>query len=164
MSATRSNSTEAGFSLVEILCVLVILGLSAGLVVLNLPKGPDAFEDATAKFTAQLNLAARDSVIDGRTRGLNITASGYELFNYDTDWNSAGTTQWDAVDRVKLTVDGEVVDLKAASRLADDAPARPIILFEPTGGVTPFTLSLQGKDGGVSLSPDRRGRIIGTPE
>jgi len=59
---------EAGFTLVEVLCVLALLGLTTGLVVLNLPKPAPAFEKEATGVTTLLNLAARESVIDGKSR------------------------------------------------------------------------------------------------
>jgi len=112
---------EAGFTLVEVLCVLALLGLTTGLVVLNLPKPAPAFEKEATGVTTLLNLAARESVIDGKSR--------------------------DLADRTK-------------AKAKENADLPPLIYFDATGNVTPFTLSLEGRDDSFTLEPNARGRII----
>lgn len=154
--AVAAFDNDDGFTLVEVLCVLVILGLATGLVVLNLPTRAPALETQLKQVSAQLNIAARNAQIDGQIRGLDIAPDGYELFNYDADWTSQGAQAWPDVRRVKLNVDGTIVDFKARAKLEDP---RPLIVFDPTEGVTPFALEVQSRDGEYILASDDSGKI-----
>jgi len=71
--AVKRAHKEAGFTLVEILCVLALLGLTAGLVVLNLPKPAPAFKVEAQNLATLMNVAARQSIIDGKVRGIDLT-------------------------------------------------------------------------------------------
>ena len=146
--------------------MLVILGLATGLVVLNLPTRAPALESQLKQVSAQLNIAARNSQIDGRVRGLDITPDGYEFFDYDADWTSTGAQAWpDDMRSVKLDVDGTAVDFKARETALEAAEKKglsrsPLIVFDPTEGVTPFEMELQSRGGEYILASDARGRIV----
>ena len=155
--AVVTAHNDDGFTLVEVLCVLVILGLATGLVVLNLPTRAPAIETQLKQVSATLNIAARDSQIDGQVRGVDITPDGYELFNYTADWTGQGQQEWSDMRRVKLDVDGIDIDFEAREE-AD--VITPLIVFDPTEGVTPFVLELQSRDGEFILASDDRGQII----
>ena len=166
MAVTSANS-EAGFTLVEILCVLALLGLTAGLVVLNLPKPPPPFKTEITSATSLLNLVARESVIDGKTRGLEISSSGLEILTYDGQWVSEGQRNFEHVFGLELLVEQQPIDLTERQRKkekADDDKSEtaltPLIYFDATGNVTPFTISVRGEGETFSLAPNPRGRII----
>jgi len=164
--AVKAAHHEAGFTLVEVLCVIALIGLTAGLVVLNLPKPPPPFETEVVETASLLNLAARESVIDGKTRGVDVTSSGLEILKYDGEWVSEGQRDFSYVTKLDLTVDQQSIDLVKRSRkkqqadedsALDDLP--PLIFFDATGNVTPFTISVRGDDETFTLTPDMRGRI-----
>lgn len=104
-----------------------------------------------------LNLAARESVIDGKTRAIGVNVGGIELFIYDGEWVSETRRDFSDAARIELDVDDQRVDLKARSKSKIDLP--PLIQFDATGNVTPFVLSLSGEGGSFVLSPNLRGRI-----
>jgi len=153
---------EAGFTLVEILCVLALLGLTAGLVVLNLPKPAPPFEAEVTGVTTFLNLAARESVIDGKSRGVDFTTSGIEILRYEGEWISEADHVFSHVSGLGLTVDRQDIDLtdRTRAKAKETADLPPLIFFDATGNVTPFTLSFDGREESVTLAPDARGRIV----
>jgi len=117
--------------------------------------------------TGLLNLAARESVIDGKTRGFEISSSGLEILKYDGEWISEGQRDLDYVYGLDLTVEQQTIDLKARERKKEKADSdeeepelTPLIYFDATGSVTPFTLSVRGESETFTLAPNPRGRII----
>ncbi len=161
--AVSASHKEAGFTLVEILCVLAVLGLTAGLVVLNLPRGEDPFKAEMQKFATQLNIAARDSAIDGRIRGIEIDADGYDLLEYSGEWETRVEAEWNDVFSVDLKVEDEIIDFKDRAKIiakSKDIVAVPLITLDPMGGVTDFELEIEGRETTFLLMPDERGRII----
>lgn len=163
---TRRNR-EAGFTLVEVLCVLALLGLTAGLVVLNLPKPAPPFEQEALGVTTTLNIAAQESVIDGKIRGVDFTTGKLEVLRYDGEWISEHESVFYDIASVELTVEQQEIDLvsrtRSKAKAEEDAEFPPLIYFDATGNVTPFTLFLNGSEESVSVSPNIRGRIIMEP-
>ena len=151
---------DAGFTLVEILCVLALLGLTAGLVVLNLPKPAPPFRTEVQSVTTLLNLAARQSIIDGKSRGIDMTAGRLDIFAYDGEWVSDRQQDFTDIYGVELTVEGAEIDLAAREKKKEKSDLPPLIYFDATGNVTPFILSLEGREESFILSPDPRGRIV----
>lgn len=155
---SQAMQQEAGFTLVEVLCVLALLGLTAGIVVLNLPKAEPAIRTEVEALATTLNLAARESVIDGRVRGLDIQTDSLEMLYFDGEWVPEISRDFNDVFGVELEVEGQVIDLTEREKSKDDLP--PLIEFDATGNVTPFTLSITGREGSFIMLPDRRGRIV----
>lgn len=163
----KSPLNDAGFTLVEILCVLAVLGLTAGLVVLNLPRGEDPFKAEVQTFATHLNIAARDSAIDGRIRGIEINETGYDLLEYSGEWRDISSTEWNDVFDVQLSIEDQVIDFNDRAKVLASAEkgekTAPLIHLDPTGGVTLFTLELEGRDLTYQLTTDLRGRVIAEP-
>lgn len=68
---------EQGFTLVELMVVLVIIGLMSAAVVIAIPDPRGSLNDDTTAFAARL-AAARDlSIIGGHDIGVRIDAAGY---------------------------------------------------------------------------------------
>lgn len=158
--AVAASHKEAGFTLVEILCVLALLGLTAGLVVLNLPKPAPPFRTEVQSVTTLLNLAARQSVIDGKSRGIDLTTSQLDILEYDGEWISDRQQAFTDVYDMELTVEGAEIDLSDRQKKKEKTELAPLIYFDATGNVTPFSLSLEGREESFTLSPDARGRIV----
>lgn len=156
----KSGHKEAGFTLVEVLCVLALLGLTAGLVVLNLPKPAPPFRTEVQSVTTLLNLAARQSIIDGKSRGIDISNSQLNILEYDGEWVSERQRDFTDVYGLNLAIEGQEIDLNAREKKKEKADLAPLIYFDATGNVTPFSLSLEGREESLTLSPDARGRIV----
>lgn len=158
--AVITSDKEAGFTLVEMLCVLALLGLTAGLVVLNLPKPAAPFQQEVRGATTILNLAARASIIDGKSRGVDFTTGDMEVFHYDGEWISEVQHEFLNLHGLNLRIEQQEIDLSARTKLKEKSDLPPLIYFDATGNVTPFTLSLKGRDDSFLLEPDPRGRIV----
>lgn len=73
-----------GFTLIEILLVMVIIGCAVGIVVLSLPGGPgqSASRDMgveAERLRAAIQLAGEQAVMEGRIIGLRIAPRGYQF-------------------------------------------------------------------------------------
>lgn len=160
--AVNSSKKEAGFTLVEVLCVLALLGLTAGLVVLNLPKPPPPLRSEANGIAGLLNLAARQSVIDGKTRGVDFTKDSFEIFRYDGEWISEKNLGIENFLRIAVSVESQTIDLIALTKKKEttDTDITPLVYFDATGNVTGFKLSLEGPEEIFTLTADQRGRIV----
>lgn len=85
---------EAGFSLAEVLVVVFIIGLTAGLVVLNMPEPRSGAREDAQRLAARLALASQDSVISGAAVGVDISDTGFGFRRYGpggwTDFGAPG--------------------------------------------------------------------------
>lgn len=73
----RRIKAEAGFTLVELMVALAIMGLAAAVVVMTLPTGQHAARDEADRLAARL-AAVRDlAVVEGRGTAAVLSPSGY---------------------------------------------------------------------------------------
>lgn len=131
-----------GFTLVELMMVLVILSLAAGAVAMVLPdtKGPDALGE---RLAARLTLASQYAVLNGEAVGLVVTPDGYRFERFRLgQWQPiisepplAGAA-WPA--DVTVLLEGEDKQDRAAP-----VSSMPAVRFDPTGGGTAFRLYLE---------------------
>jgi general secretion pathway protein H len=70
---------EAGFTLVELMVVLVILGLAAAAVVLAMPTPGGSLETEAERFAARAKAARDQAIVEARPAGLAIGPGGYEV-------------------------------------------------------------------------------------
>ena len=88
-----------GFTLVEVLVVVVIIGVLAGAVGLSGAAHGDGYvlREEAERFAAVLRLLADEAVQDNREYGVRISTQGYEVHAYDArdgrwraqpDWSS----------------------------------------------------------------------------
>ena len=75
ISATGNN--EHGFTLVELMIVIAIIGMLAAGVVLAIPDPRGRLSDEAERFAAR-TVAARDlAIVEGRPVAVRVTAQGY---------------------------------------------------------------------------------------
>jgi general secretion pathway protein H len=68
---------ERGFTLIELMIVLALIGLAASVVVLTMaPPGGNARDDAI-RLAARVAALRDRAIIEGRTHGLWVSPSGY---------------------------------------------------------------------------------------
>lgn len=132
MSRSANSAHEAGFTLVEVMTTLAIIGLVAGAVVLAAP-GPDMrLRSDVERLAARLKLASDQSVLINRDIAMVSTAEGYHFEKLDEEgWRRIenieplGFHPWPG-DRAPQVKDG------GEERLTE---------FDPIGGADPVTLT-----------------------
>jgi general secretion pathway protein H len=157
MSATGNS---AGFTLVETLMVMLIVGLLAGVAMLTLPAASDPLRDEARVFAARAALGAQESVIAGTPVGLAIDARGYRFLQWrEGRWLGVQTEPaftprlWPEGMAVALAVAGEQDPLPASP------PAQPQVVYEAVGTATPFTATFVAGERRLQVAGDSRGRV-----
>ena len=162
------SKRPAGFTLIEILVVLVVVGFGIGMVTLAVGDGEGKeMRDIAQRFTSQLHLAAENAAFGGEPMGVKWTEpQGQRGWRYawyrfrDDEWLAADeplleTQLPDYVDML-LQVDGEdVTDFSAENlappvlspeapqqRVRDDREEQlvPDIVLFASGEATPFSV------------------------
>ncbi|UZE94475.1 type II secretion system minor pseudopilin GspH [Alkalimarinus alittae] len=157
-------STQAGFTLIEILVVMVLLGLLSGVAVFTLGSGKQQRELANEaqRLHALLRMASEEAILSNSEIGFSIDEDGYEFLEYDDEaltWSGSTIAvlknrsfpEWVAIEFRK-----EGDDLKILGKDEDDLK-RPDMMLLSSGEVTPFTITLQvnqNKDGQFVISSD----------
>lgn len=139
-----------GYTLVEVLVVMVIIGVLAGAVGLSGAARGDAYvlREEAERFAAVLRLLADEAVQDNREYGVRINAQGYEVRAYDArDGRWRGQLDWSPRQlpqgmQLTLSVEGAPVALADAGA---DATA-PQIMLSSSAQTTPFIATMTATD------------------
>lgn len=164
----RPRSRQAGFSLLEIMVVVVIIGivLSVASLSFGFLRNDRELQTEATRFIALAEVALDEATMQGREFGIELMTAGYRFVEYD-----ALTAVWmeiPADDTLRLRELPEDVEfelfLEGKNILLDDDPAKfddpekrtnrfdrevyaPHLLIFSSGDATPFELRiLRGHD------------------
>ena len=135
---------EAGFSLIEMMVVLAIVSLAAGLVVVNAPGPSGQLANETDRLIRSL-VAARDlALVENRTVMVEVTETGYA---------TRVASRLGPAREVEMTSWNERTTVAAG-----DGRLPAIIVFDPVGLAEPasFTLFNEGAKDGIVIAPSGR--------
>lgn len=114
---------ETGFTLVELLIVLVVMGLLSAAVVIAMPDPKGSVMAEAQRFAARAKAAQDKAIIDGRAVAVRVTAAGYRF-----EQRRDGV--WQPLAQDVAWKDGTAVG----------GPER--LMFDATGMTEPATLTL----------------------
>lgn len=168
-----------GFTLIEILVVIVVISLLAGIAVLAIGKNPQQqLKQEAQRLQALLELAADRALLESREYGLHLEPHAYQITLYDEDkqqWAAASQeafAHYKLPDDMRLTLisEGTAVNLAYLNQEDDEAAfnsarnvqqggLNPALLLLSSGENTPFKLQFHdsNKTSWVSLSSDGLG-------
>lgn len=179
----RSHRARAGFTLIEILVVITIVGIVVSVAVLSLGtvSGDKELERETQRLTALLELARDESLLQGREYGLQFATTMYRFVELNPL-----TRQWEAVvgddalnlrelpenielelfiEDQRLELDPVLLDAAVSDDEEDDDEGtefyRPQVFIFSSGDVTPFEIELReiGRGDSMRLAGDLFGRV-----
>ena len=160
----RPSSSKAGFTLIELVMSLFILGLVTSAVVWTLPDTRPLVVEEAVRLAAKLNAAQDESIVSGETIGVAFKGHSYAFYRY-----RAGA--WIAVmDSPVLAVrelDAAVQLLpNGGSRVGEaglfnDGPTQsgPTVYFSPVGVPPVFAVTLSGQSGSAHVRSTAQGGI-----
>jgi general secretion pathway protein H len=163
-----------GFTLVEILVVVVIMAFVISVAVLSVgTTGRDSqLDEESRRLDGLIGLLHDRAALEGRDFGLRIEPSEYEFLSYDTDHDRWVPLSRDGEFRrrtlpkgvsFQLELDSQQVVLKpidTSLSSAADQP-RPQIAIAASGEGTPFRLTLvrEGSSVKASVGGDALGKL-----
>lgn len=176
--AAPAPSRIGGFTLIEMLLVLVVIGVTLGLVAISLHPNPATQLDREARrLRAVLNEASEEAVSQGVEIALalsndpNTGQSQYQLLVLDPEKQVWTKPTFDGPQkgiwsnhilnrhvRLELTLEGRQLNARQLDQmarvrgLASPDKLRPSILLLSSGTMTPFTLRLSLRDGDYHVS------------
>jgi general secretion pathway protein H len=162
-----------GFTLVEILVVVVIMAIVISLAVLSIgTTGRDAqLDEESRRIEGLVGLLHERALLEGRDFGLRIEPAAYEFVVYDSRRD-----RWTTLDQehefrhrdlpkgvsFQLELDSQLVVIKPIDRkLTSDATPTPQLAIAASGEGTPFRLTLlrDGTASRASVDGDALGKI-----
>ena len=188
LSRSARPCRGSGFTLIEVLVVIVIIGIISAVVVLGLGNLGDnrELQNEARRLTALIEMASDEATLQGRDFGLELLLHGYRFVEYDPF-----TEQWfevigDDLMRPRNLAEGTefdlfledkriVLELEAAKteegEEEDDRDLSndylPHVLVLSSGDISPFVLEIYRSTdrASVQLSASPTGELkVGTDE
>jgi general secretion pathway protein H len=163
----------SGFTLIEVLIVVVIIGvITAGIVLsVNITGRDRELEKESDRLLALFSYAREQAELQTREYGVMFQDDGYEFLTYDTrraTWR--GVFEDDALTArhlpdglgFRLTVEARPVVL---ARPKDSKDKTPQVMIFSNGDLTTFAATLEREGGlrSVTLTEDNKGDVVLQP-
>ncbi|TKB56223.1 type II secretion system minor pseudopilin GspH [Ferrimonas aestuarii] len=178
---------QQGFTLLEMLLVLFLIGVAAMTVTLTISGDPrrEALQEAANEFQTVVSMAIEESVLSGQELGVVVEPDHYFFARFNIDENDWEPLVGDALYRerrlpedtfMSLTIEGlplQQADEDDESEFGFDESLfeeseedkkkspEPQLLILPSGEITPFLVEFENDSARPKLSIELKGNAIG---
>lgn len=142
---------QGGFTLLELLVVVLIIGITLGLVTISFtPDKAGMLATETQRLAALLRLTVQEAILQDQEYALEVTPEGYRFLVLNAQ-------HWQPVDdpllrarklpkdqRLAIYFDGRPFDF-----LKDEQAQNPRVYILSSGEITPVELVIQTEDGAI---------------
>ena len=150
-----------GFTLIEIMVVVVIAAVLIGAVTLSFPPvGDKLLKENADRFSALISLAQDEAILQSNELAVEITPTGYSFYqNLNNSWTDLSENPFTKRElpkeiNTKMYLDGILINLK------DREKSTPQVVILSSGEMTPFIYTLQFKNKSeITLKINANGEI-----
>ncbi|GGY52713.1 prepilin-type N-terminal cleavage/methylation domain-containing protein [Parvularcula lutaonensis] len=164
MPISAPGRTEAGLTLVELLVVMLIIGMTAGIVIFAVPRGQSDLAKASLQVERDIAALREAAVAEVALYGVRTMPRGYVLYKAEEGaWSELAVRELPRSVDLELKPEGgwELEEHRGEIPLGippaddDDAPKEPEVVFGPEGSVTPFSVKLSDgrRDAEIRVGP-----------
>lgn len=164
----NQHRRQAGFTMIEILVVLVLVGLLASLAIVNLGGGRELREmnSQIRELYVLMQTASEQAILNNEELGLVIDEQGYRFLVYDEleqKWRSEserlfqgrGFPEWMSVTLFSEEDIPRLAQRDDSDDQDEEGRLRPDVVFYSSGEITPFELEFLAVG-----SPDQRYLLV----
>ncbi len=152
----QANNLNSGFTLLEIMVVVLIIGVLLAMISLSVSPNPRTkLRDEATRLATVMQTAQEEAILQGKLFAINIGENGYAFYEYGLGGMEAIAGDEilkprELPENIRITeavVDGPKVDKKIW------------ILLYPTGELTAFGITFSDQDYHWSVEGDPGGNI-----
>ncbi len=152
MNFPRQRRHERGFTILELLVVLLIIGIVLSMATLSVGGNEArALKEEAQRLSTLLDLAIQESVLNSREMALELNEDSYQFLFYDgKDWLPIADVKEFRPRELPqgIQLEAEVEGQAAAEDLFGETEASRIWIMS-SGEVSPFSVTLTLEDGPV---------------
>lgn len=139
----RKRASASGFTLIEILVVLIVVGLLAALAVLNLGGGSQQreLENHVREMFLLMQTASEQAVLNNKELGLLLEEGSYQFVTLDeqaNEWKQPGERMFRQRSFPDWLLVTEFIESDTPRLASEEDRLRPDIVFFSSGETTPF--------------------------
>ena len=143
MDGARRELRQAGFTLVELMVVIVIIGLAASAVVLAMPETGGSLHAEAERVAARAKAARDSAIVESRPFALQVGEGGYAISRRSGgEWKAGPRHAWAEGTRVEVS-----------------GSATGGTRFDSTGLAEPLRVTLRRRDRAVAVDIGQDGRV-----
>lgn len=137
------RATVSGFTLIEILVVLIVVGLLAALAVMNLGGGSQQreLENHVREMFLLMQTASEQAVLNNKELGLDLEEDGFRFVTFDeqaNEWKESGERMFRQRSFPEWLLMTEYIESDTPRLASEEDRLRPDIVFFSSGETTPF--------------------------
>ncbi len=157
--AAQGSDGRSGFTLLELLVALFIIGIIISMAVLSVGGGGarEILKEESRRLKALIELAAREAILNQREYGLRLTPGSYrfQMLDEEHGWRTPPDDTLLKARRLPETIRFTVLIEGLEANIEPLASDPPQLLFFSSGEITPFEMELHNRQ-------EDRFRLVGT--
>jgi general secretion pathway protein H len=157
----------SGFTLLEVVVVLLIITIILGMVGVNLTRNPaDTLRDEADRLALVLQNAQQQAILEGKPYGFKFTEKGYQFLRLDANYHLVPIETEELLTPRELPPAMTLTPSETTNKNAkptDPNKRYDLIVFDPSGEFPVFNLALSMGDLYWYVRGQSDGQVLSSP-